>query len=164
MKLSRTDLLPALAIVAGGVIGASLSFSFLERSRSGDVPVAVPAVAPSGVPAGESIPFEVVSVPVEMRRLQWSPTEARIEFNRVEISPDGQGVAGEPLVYVDGVRVNNDAGDGTSVLNDFDPEDIESVEIVKAAAAIAQYGEEASAGVILISLKEGASFEPDGVR
>ena len=37
MRLSRTDLLPVLTIVAGGVIGASLSFSFLG-SRSDDAP------------------------------------------------------------------------------------------------------------------------------
>ncbi len=41
MRLSRTDLVPVLAIVAGGVIGASFSFSLLERSRSGDVPPVV---------------------------------------------------------------------------------------------------------------------------
>ena len=37
MRLSRPHFVPALAIVAGGVIGASLSFSFLG-SRSGEVP------------------------------------------------------------------------------------------------------------------------------
>ena len=36
MKLSRTDLVPVLAIVAGGVIGASLSFNFLALSPSAD--------------------------------------------------------------------------------------------------------------------------------
>jgi hypothetical protein len=36
MRLSRTDLLPVLTIVAGGVLGASLSFSFLG-SRSYEV-------------------------------------------------------------------------------------------------------------------------------
>ncbi len=43
MRLSRSDLLPMLTIMAGGVIGASLSFSLLG-SRSGDVPVAVGTV------------------------------------------------------------------------------------------------------------------------
>ena len=43
MRLSRTDLLPALTIVAGGVIGASLSFSFLG-SRSIDAPPVVPGL------------------------------------------------------------------------------------------------------------------------
>ena len=37
MRLSRTDLVPALAIVAGGVIGASLSFNFLTLSPSAGV-------------------------------------------------------------------------------------------------------------------------------
>ncbi len=46
MRLSRTDFFPLLTIVAGGVIGASLSFSFLG-SRSDDVPAPEPVVAPS---------------------------------------------------------------------------------------------------------------------
>ena len=45
MRLSRTDLLAVLTIVAGGVIGASLSFSFLALSRSDDVPAPDPVVA-----------------------------------------------------------------------------------------------------------------------
>ncbi len=38
MKLSRTDLVPMLTIVAGGIIGASVSFSLLW-SPSNDMPV-----------------------------------------------------------------------------------------------------------------------------
>ncbi len=38
MRLSRIDLVPLLTIVAGGVMGASLSFSFLGRSPADDVP------------------------------------------------------------------------------------------------------------------------------
>ena len=40
MRLNRKDLVPVLTIVAGGVIGASLSFSFLGRSPAVDVPLA----------------------------------------------------------------------------------------------------------------------------
>ena len=46
MRPSRTNRIAALTIVAGGLIGASLSFSFLG-SRSGDVPAPQPVVAPS---------------------------------------------------------------------------------------------------------------------
>ena len=46
MRLTRIDLVPVLTIVAGGVLGASLSFSFLG-SRSADVTVTVPVVSPS---------------------------------------------------------------------------------------------------------------------
>ena len=46
MRLNRTHLVPVLTIVAGGVIGASLSFSFLG-SRSDDVVFVAAPVAPS---------------------------------------------------------------------------------------------------------------------
>jgi outer membrane receptor protein involved in Fe transport len=66
-----------------------------------------------------------------------------------------------PLVYVDGVRVDNlsSAGGGgigsSSRLNDFHPDDIESVEIIKGPAAGTLYGTEASSGVIQILTRRG---------
>lgn len=75
-------------------------------------------------------------------------------------------LSNDPLIYVDGVRVNNEAatgiaaqGFGSSVisrLNDFDPSQIESVEILKGPAAATLYGTEASRGVINIITKRGA--------
>ncbi len=50
MRLSRTDLVPVLAIVAGGVIGVSLSFSFLGRSPADDVPAPEQPVPEQPVP------------------------------------------------------------------------------------------------------------------
>ena len=50
MRLSRTDLVPVLAIVAGGVIGASLSLNFLVLSPRGDVPVLALAQVVAPVP------------------------------------------------------------------------------------------------------------------
>ncbi len=47
MRLNRTHLVPVLAIVAGGVIGASLSFGLLGPSPAVDVPAPNPVVAPS---------------------------------------------------------------------------------------------------------------------
>ncbi len=74
----------------------------------------------------------------------------------------------QPLVYVDGVRVNNDeeagpnlgSGDNVNVLDDFNPEDIESIEIIKGPAAASLYGTEASAGVIQIITKRGQQGAP----
>jgi TonB-linked SusC/RagA family outer membrane protein len=74
----------------------------------------------------------------------------------------------QPLLYVDGVRVNNDASVGPNlaggrqgnVLNDFDPDDIESIEIIKGPAAATLYGSEASAGVIQIITKRGSTGAP----
>jgi TonB-linked SusC/RagA family outer membrane protein len=79
-----------------------------------------------------------------------------------------------PLLYIDGVRVNNATGTGPSPvsgggasfggqsisvagrLNDINPEDIESIEIIKGPAAATIYGTEAANGVIQVITKKGA--------
>jgi TonB-dependent SusC/RagA subfamily outer membrane receptor len=73
-----------------------------------------------------------------------------------------------PIIYVDGVRVDNSAASGPAIrngrygnrLNDFNPEDIESMEIIKGPAAATLYGTEASNGVIQIITKRGKSGKP----
>ncbi len=75
----------------------------------------------------------------------------------------------QPLVYVDGIRIDNDQGVGPEIgtgrdatpLNDINPADIESIEIVKGPAAATLYGTEASAGVIQIITKRGQAGEPE---
>ena len=74
----------------------------------------------------------------------------------------------EPLLVVDGIRVDNtqdDIGFGTggqtiSRLNDFNPDDIESIEIVKGPSASALYGTAAANGVISIKTKRGRVGAP----
>ncbi len=69
----------------------------------------------------------------------------------------------DPIVYLDGVRMDADpsrgpaqrGGAGASRLNDINPEDIESVEIIKGPAAATLYGTEASNGVVQIITKRG---------
>ncbi|PQV50233.1 TonB-linked SusC/RagA family outer membrane protein [Jejuia pallidilutea] len=51
-----------------------------------------------------------------------------------------------PLVLIDGIRMS---------INDINPEDIESVSVLKDAAAAAIYGSNASAGAILVTTKSG---------
>ena len=46
MRLPRTDVVPLLTIVAGGLVGGSLSFSLLG-SGSDDMPAPVPVIAPA---------------------------------------------------------------------------------------------------------------------
>jgi TonB-linked SusC/RagA family outer membrane protein len=75
-----------------------------------------------------------------------------------------------PLLYVDGVRVNNDPSSGfanqsfgsssISRINDFNPEDIESIEVLKGPSAATLYGTEAANGVINIITKKGAATAP----
>ena len=76
-------------------------------------------------------------------------------------------LSGDPLLYVDGIRVNNETGSGLAVqafgagvvsrLNDFNPEEIASIEILKGPAAATLYGTEAARGVINIITKRGAA-------
>jgi TonB-linked SusC/RagA family outer membrane protein len=74
----------------------------------------------------------------------------------------------EPIIYIDGVRMDSDAGRGpgqrgganVSRLNDVNPADIQSIEIIKGPAAATLYGTEASNGVIQIITKRGQSGRP----
>ena len=73
--------------------------------------------------------------------------------------------SGQPLFIVDGSPVNNDAlpttGSpifGTVTTNrvaDINPDDIESIEVLKGAAAASIYGTRAAQGVVLITTKSG---------
>jgi TonB-linked SusC/RagA family outer membrane protein len=80
----------------------------------------------------------------------------------------------EPLLIVDGIRVSNEitqsnnlgggigvGGQGSSRFNDINPDDIESIEILKGPAAAALYGTAAASGVIQIRTKRG---RPGGTR
>lgn len=68
----------------------------------------------------------------------------------------------QPLIVIDGIPVSNssirendiDYGSG---LNDVNPQDIESVTVLKGGSAAALYGMRAGHGVILITTKTGAS-------
>ena len=81
----------------------------------------------------------------------------------------------QPLYVIDGVIVNNDAnqsgidvvtaatgagssrpqGQPTNRIGDINPNDIESIEVLKGASAAAIYGAKASNGVIIIKTKRG---------
>lgn len=70
-------------------------------------------------------------------------------------------VSNDPLLYIDGARVNNGtalvAGYGQTAgrFNDLNPEDIESIEIIKGPSAATLYGTDAANGVILVKTKRG---------
>jgi TonB-linked SusC/RagA family outer membrane protein len=82
----------------------------------------------------------------------------------------------EPLIIVDGVSISNatrsnrmavvtgslNAGEenGTNRLADINPNDIESVEVLKSAAASAIYGSQATNGVVIITTKRGREGSP----
>ncbi len=70
-------------------------------------------------------------------------------------------LSNQPLIFIDGVRaIEGQTGSGQSGqvfdrLNDINPDEIESIEVVKGPAAATLYGADASAGVIQIITKKG---------
>jgi len=70
-------------------------------------------------------------------------------------------LANDPLLIIDGVRVNSSlgaigvGGQSPSRFNDINPEDVESIEVIKGPAAAALYGTAASNGVIQVTTKRG---------
>ncbi len=107
MRLSRIDLVPVLAIVAGGVIGASLSFSFVERSRSDDVQpvvVDVPAVR-KPVLKIEVDGYPVVTAErIEVRGLVVTPSATR-ESAIQTVGPDGSVITSASIKF-DGMVIS----------------------------------------------------------
>jgi len=80
----------------------------------------------------------------------------------------------QPLIVVDGIPVENFTGasnndywnpstDMGNGLSDINPEDIESMSVLKGASAAALYGSRAGNGVILITTKSGKKREGLGV-
>ena len=69
----------------------------------------------------------------------------------------------QPLIVIDGVPSFNTSGGDTegvqqaSRLNDLNPEDILSVEVLRSASAAALWGSRAQAGVIVITTRKGQS-------
>jgi TonB-linked SusC/RagA family outer membrane protein len=73
----------------------------------------------------------------------------------------------QPLIIVDGIPINNNntagggsdnTGNGTSQqsrLNDINPNDIETLQVLKGASAAALWGSRASNGVVIITTKSG---------
>jgi TonB-dependent SusC/RagA subfamily outer membrane receptor len=87
------------------------------------------------------------------------------------ISTLGAG-SSQPLIIVDGVYINNDEletgvsavsnqadpnqDDGANRLADLNPDEVESIEVLKGPSAAAIYGARANAGVVIIETKRGS--------
>ena len=67
-----------------------------------------------------------------------------------------RGNNNNPLLVIDGVpRLGTNTSDGEMRLSDLNPDDIESISVLKDAAAAAVYGARAANGVILVQTKRG---------
>jgi len=117
------------------------SVTSVSKDRLSNLPVANLFQSIQGVAAGvnvtqnSSIPGDASSVLVRGK-------------NSVSLS-------NSPLLVVDGVAMSMDAS-----VNDINPNDIESIEILKDASGVAIYGVQGSNGVILVTTKRGNSASP----
>lgn len=67
----------------------------------------------------------------------------------------------DPLIVIDGVPMTNQSnGGGMSALTMINPNDIESMTVLKDASATAIYGSRASNGVIIVTTKKGKAGKP----
>ncbi len=82
-------------------------------------------------------------------------------------------LSNDPIIYVDGVRLDGSGGqvNGASPsvsapfpvpsrLNDIDPADIESIDVLKGPSAATEYGTDAASGVIVLRTKHGQAGAP----
>jgi iron complex outermembrane receptor protein len=79
--------------------------------------------------------------------------------------PSSVNASSDPLVVLDGVPIGTGSGGGLSAgrnpLNFLNPNDIESITVLKDASSAAIYGANAANGVVLIQTKSGARGRPE---
>ncbi len=89
-----------------------------------------------------------------VKAMTGDPSSAR--ESRISI----RGNLDNPLLVIDGVpRFSSTTNEGEMRLSDLNPDDIESISILKDAAAAAVYGSRAANGVILVQTKRGRASE-----
>lgn len=69
--------------------------------------------------------------------------------------PGGVRTGSTPLFVVDGLALDNSSTGGGNPLNFLNPQDIETIDVLKDASATAIYGSRGANGVILITTKKG---------
>ena len=70
------------------------------------------------------------------------------------------GAASEPLYVIDGFPVPSSSSQRTNPMSEINPQDIESMTILKDASATAIYGSRGANGVVIINTKKGRSGKP----
>lgn len=141
----NSETLNELVVVGYGVQKKSDvtgSVTSISKDRIGKIPVTNVLQAVQGAAAGVTI-TQTSSIPGD------APDAMVRGQNSINASSG-------PYIVVDGVPISKSGG----TLNDINPNDIESMEILKDASATAIYGTNGSNGVILITTKRGKSGKP----
>ena len=136
-----TDVNQLEAIVITGVQEAT------ERIK---VPFSVTTIDASKLPVPAADPLTELQgkLPANIVSASGRPGSQPAVLLRGPTSLNGQGRSQDPLYIVDGIVING-------ALPDLNPQDIESIEVVKGAAASSLYGARAGNGVINITTRSG---------
>lgn len=147
MAVAPTSLESVVVIGYGEKTRTTLTESVGSVSRADikQVPVASPEVALQGRVSGTQVTAES-GVP-------GAPVAVRIR---------GVGTVGntQPLYVVDGLPVGRGESAQNSPLTTLNPDDIESISVLKDASAAAIYGVQAANGVVLITTRKGSTGRP----
>jgi TonB-linked SusC/RagA family outer membrane protein len=142
------------AIALGELVVTGVSGGAMERAK---VPFSVSRVDLDQMPVQAVNPLSQIQGKVpgaNIASTSGRPGTAPSVILRGPTSINASGRSQEPLYIVDGVVLSGS-------IADLNPADIESVEIVKGAAASTLYGSRAASGVIQITTRRGAL---DGIR
>ena len=141
MQATASDLEEMVVIGYGTAKKSSLTSSV--EVISGDELVKIPAMNVDQTLAGAVPGLGVMSSSGDPS----SPKESQLAI---------RGNNNNPLLVIDGVpRFGGNTSDGEMRLSDLNPDDIESISVLKDAAAAAVYGVRAANGVILVQTKRG---------
>lgn len=139
----KSDLTGAVASVSGDKLRNTVAAN-VDQQLQGRVP-GVQVTQNSGRPGG------AVSIRVRGTSSITGSNEPLYVIDGVQISGRGAGVAGFDWAGGAGGQQNNTA----SPLAALDPNDIESIEVLKDASATAIYGSRGANGVVIITTKRG---------
>jgi TonB-linked SusC/RagA family outer membrane protein len=138
-------------VVVTGTIGATQRAKLpivVDQVRAADIPV--PTVSAASALQGKVAGATVI-------QNTGRPGTAPTILLRGPTSINASGRDQEPLYIVDGVILS-------ASMVDFDALDIETIEVVKGAAAASLYGSRAQSGVIQVTTRRGSGLATDQIR
>lgn len=147
----RTDVNRMTAVVVTGVA---------EGTEKTKVPFTIAQVTAEDMPVPGANAFSQLQGKVAGMQISSSTGRPGADpqiLLRAPLSINASGRGQQPLVIVDGIIFQGG-------ISDVNPQDIESVEVVKGAAAASLYGSRAGNGVIQITTKRGKGQTNDGIR
>jgi len=130
------------------------------EQRAGDITGAVKEITPEEFNPGTIVnPMQLIQSKVAGADVVPSSNEPGAGTTLRVRGPTSVNASSDPLYVIDGVPVGTGAGGGLSAgrdpLNFLNPDDIESVTVLKDASAAAIYGANAANGVVIIQTKSG---------